>query len=85
MSTPKLSTHELAELLEVDARTIYGWVASGRLTPGRSLSNRLQFTAADVAADYKRAGVELPAPLAAYLAPTKKPAAKPRAETRGAA
>ena len=85
MSTPKLSAQELAPLLETDARTIYNWVSSGRLTAGRSLSNRLQFDPAKVAEDYKRAGVELPAPLAAYLAPKSKTAPKARAETRGAA
>lgn len=85
MSKTKLTAEELAPLLEVDKRKIYRLAGSGKLTAERDLANRITFDPHDVAADYERAGVKVPAPLAAYLAPTKKPAAKPRAETRGAA
>lgn len=85
MSKTKLTAEELAPLLEVDKRKIYRLAGTGKLTAKRDLAGRITFDPADVAADYKRAGVELPAPMAAYLAPTKRPAAKPRAETRGAA
>lgn len=83
MSKSKLTAEELAPLLETDRRKIYRLAGSGKLTAKRDLANRLTFDPAEVAEDYRRAGVELPAPLAAYLAPKKKTAA--RAETRGAA
>ncbi len=89
MSKPKLSAQEMAVLLEIDRRTLYRWVESGRLTAGRTLTKQLVFNPEHVEADYARAGATIPDTFAAWL---KKPAdahreqaAASRAESRGAA
>jgi excisionase family DNA binding protein len=82
MSKPNLSAQELALLLEIDRRTLYRWVDSGRITAGRTLSGQLVFRCTQVQQDYERAGATLPDTFAAYL---KSDEAKPSAETRGAA
>lgn len=82
MPETHLSALELAGLLGVDRRTLYRWVESGRLTAGRTLTQQLIFDPAQVRQDYERAGAVLPPKFAAHL---KTTAAKPRAETRGAA
>ena len=78
MSHPKLSAQEMAVLLEVDRRTLYRWVDSGRLTAERTLTRQLVFRPERVRADYERAGATLPDTFAAWLN-------KPAAEQRGAA
>jgi excisionase family DNA binding protein len=77
MSTTLLTARELAKLLGVLPKTLYTWVASGRVTAERSLTNRLRFNPEAVRADYERAGVTLPAPFCERF-PSAKTAAKSR-------
>ncbi len=65
-------------LLEIDRRTLYRWVDSGRLTAGRTLTRQLVFNPEHVKADYERAGATLPDTFASWLA-------RPVAEQQGAA
>lgn len=67
MSKPNLSAQELAVLLEIDRRTLYRWVDSGRLTAGRTLAQQLVFKPEQVKADYERAKATLPDTFAAWL------------------
>jgi excisionase family DNA binding protein len=72
MSTTLLTARELAKLLGVLPKTLYTWVASGRVTAERSLTNRLRFNPEAVRADYERAGVALPALFSAHIAGLKR-------------
>lgn len=65
-------------LLEIDRRTLYRWVESGRLSAERTLTRQLVFRPETVKADYARAGATLPDTFKAWLK-------KPTEEQRGAA
>lgn len=71
MSTT-ITARELAKLLEVPPTTLYRWVQTGRITADRTLTNRLRFDPEAVRADYKRAGITLPALFSAHLAGLKR-------------
>lgn len=96
---PPLRGGKLARLLGVDLKTLHNWHRGGKLPARKTLGGQLIFEPAAVLDAYNAAkaqdpAVEVPDAFAEYMrtghAPAgtprrRKAAAKPRAETRGAA
>lgn len=77
-----LTSGRLADLLEVDLKTVLNWARDGRLTPPTiTLGGHARFNPETVRDDYKRAGAELPEPFAQYLE-TGEPAETPTQRAR---
>lgn len=96
---PPLRGGKLAHLLGVDLKTLHNWYRAGKIRARKTLGGQLLFDPADVLADYRTAqeedpDVRIPEAFTEFLRTGSTPtaaqrkrvrAAKPRAETSGAA